>query len=48
MSVRLLVVDGDEDARILVRLWLEDSPEDVVIVGEASGAEEAVTLAQQV
>ena len=44
MSVRVLIVDDDEDFRILLRHWIEDAGEDLVVVGDAPGATQAVDL----
>jgi CheY-like chemotaxis protein len=42
MSIRVLLVDDDSDIRLLLRMWIEGAPEDLVIVGEAAGAEQAL------
>lgn len=47
MPVSVLLVDDDAESRLLARLWIEDHPHDIEIVGEASGAEEAVQLAKR-
>ena len=44
MSIELLLVDDDPDIRMLLRMWVEDTPEDIVVVGEAAGALDALAL----
>ena len=45
MTVRVLIVDDDEDFRVLLRHWIEDAGEDLVVVGDAPGPAQAVALA---
>ena len=40
--VRVMLVDDSADARFLLRAILEDSPEDVEVVGEADGVRAAL------
>jgi DNA-binding NarL/FixJ family response regulator len=42
MPVRLMIVDDHESVRELLRAIVADAPEDVVISGEADGAERAL------
>ena len=42
MPVRLMIVDDHESVRELLRAIVEDSPEDVVVSGEADGAQTAL------
>ena len=42
MPARVLIVDDDDDIRILLRVWIEEAPEDVEVAGEAGGAEDAL------
>ena len=42
MPVRLMIVDDHESVRELLRAIVEDAPEDVVVSGEADGAQAAL------
>ena len=42
MPVRLMIVDDHESLRELLRAIVEDAPEDVVVSGEAAGAQAAL------
>jgi DNA-binding NarL/FixJ family response regulator len=42
MPVRLMIVDDHESVRELLRAIVDDAPEDVVISGEADGAQTAL------
>ena len=42
MPVRLMIVDDHESVRELLRAIVEDAPEDVVVSGEADGAQTAL------
>jgi DNA-binding NarL/FixJ family response regulator len=42
MPVRLMIVDDHESVRELLRAIVDDAPEDVVVSGEADGAEAAL------
>ena len=42
MPVRLMIVDDHESVRELLRAIVADAPEDVVVSGEADGAETAL------
>ncbi len=42
MSVRLMIVDDHESVRELLRAIVDDAPEDVVVSGEADGAQTAL------
>ena len=42
MPVRLMIVDDPESVRELLRAIVEDAPDDVVLSGEADGAEAAL------
>jgi DNA-binding NarL/FixJ family response regulator len=48
MPVRLMIVDDHESLRELLRAIVEDSPEDVVVSGEADGAEAALEAIERV
>jgi DNA-binding NarL/FixJ family response regulator len=48
MPVRLMIVDDHESVRELVRAIVDDAPEDVVISGEAEGAEEALATIDRI
>jgi DNA-binding NarL/FixJ family response regulator len=48
MPVRLMIVDDHESVRVLLRAIVEDAPEDVVVSGEAEGAEEALATIDRV
>jgi DNA-binding NarL/FixJ family response regulator len=48
MPVRLMIVDDHESVRELLRAIVEDAPEDVVVSGEAEGAEEALATIDRV
>ena|ERR671911_648916 len=42
MPVRLMIVDDHEALRRLLRAIVDDAPEDVIVSGEADGAEAAL------
>jgi len=42
MPVRLMIVDDHESVRELLRAIVDDAPEDVVVSGEADGAQTAL------
>lgn len=44
MSVRILIVDDDPDILKLMRLWIENAPEDVEVAGVAASGNEAIGL----
>ncbi len=48
MPVRLMIVDDHESVRELLRAIVEDAPEDVVVSGEADGAEAALDAIDRV
>ena len=48
MPVRLMIVDDHESVRELLRAIVADSPEDVVVSGEADGAEAALEAIERV
>jgi DNA-binding NarL/FixJ family response regulator len=48
MPVRLMIVDDHESVRELLRAIVEDSPEDVVVSGEAEGAQAALEAIDRV
>jgi DNA-binding NarL/FixJ family response regulator len=48
MPVRLMIVDDHESVRELLRAIVEDAPEDVVVSGEAAGAEQALATIDRV
>ena len=48
MPVQLMIVDDHESVRELLRAIVEDSPEDVVVSGEADGAEAALEAIERV
>jgi DNA-binding NarL/FixJ family response regulator len=48
MPVRLMIVDDHESVRELLRAIVEDAPEDVVVSGEAEGAEEALATIDRI
>ena len=48
MPVRLMIVDDHESVRELLRAIVEDAPEDVVVSGEADGAETALEAIDRV
>ena len=48
MPVRLMIVDDHESVRELLRAIVEDAPEDVVVSGEAEGAEQALATIDRV
>jgi DNA-binding NarL/FixJ family response regulator len=48
MPVRLMIVDDHESVRELLRAIVEDSPEDVVVSGEADGAAAALEAIERV
>ena len=48
MPVRLMIVDDHESVRELLRAIVEDAPEDVVVSGEADGAQTALDAIDRV
>jgi DNA-binding NarL/FixJ family response regulator len=48
MPVRLMIVDDHESVRELLRAIVEDSPEDVVVSGDADGAAAALEAIERV
>jgi len=48
MPVRLMIVDDHEAVRELLRAIVEEAPEDVVVSGEADGAEAALEAIDRV
>jgi DNA-binding NarL/FixJ family response regulator len=48
MPVRLMIVDDHESVRELLRAIVEDAPEDVVVSGEAAGAQAALEAIDRV
>jgi DNA-binding NarL/FixJ family response regulator len=48
MPVRLMIVDDHESVRELLRAIVADAPEDVVVSGEAEGAEQALATIDRV
>lgn len=48
MPVRLMIVDDHESVRELLRAIVEDAPEDVVVSGEADGAQMALEAIDRV
>jgi DNA-binding NarL/FixJ family response regulator len=48
MPVRLMIVDDHESLRELLRAIVEDAPEDVVVSGEADGAEAALATIDRI
>jgi DNA-binding NarL/FixJ family response regulator len=48
MPVRLMIVDDRESVRELLRAIVEDAPEDVVVSGEADGAQTALEAIDRV
>ena len=48
MPVRLMIVDDHESVRELLRAIVEDAPEDVVVSGEADGAQTALEAIDRV
>jgi CheY-like chemotaxis protein len=48
VPVRLLIVDDHADVRYLIRAIVEDVGDDVVVAGEADGAESALALLEEV
>ena len=48
MPVRLMIVDDHDSVRELMRAIVEDAPEDVVVSGEADGAEAALATIDRV
>ena len=48
MPVRLMIVDDHQSVRELLRAIVEDAPEDVVVSGEADGAEQALATIDRI
>ena len=48
MPVRLMIVDDHESVRELLRMIVQEAPEDVVISGEADGVEAALASIDRV
>ena len=48
MSIRVLIVDDDSDIRLLLRMWIEGAPDDLVVAGEAAGAQGALDQLDEV